>query len=287
MKLPGANDPSVGRFLSVPICELPLLLSGVAPGDPPVDERAHIRMQADIELRPGLSDGHGRLDTGAAIAILDNAGGFTAGLASLPDGWVVTTNLRYRRIAAIPTSTSVATASILRRGSRAVVTEIEFVTEGARWAEGILTSAVLPPEGGVPEWERPVRMNRAALTVEESTEPFWDWIGVVVEDDAPLEGRIEVAAKHRNPWGIVHGGVGPAALAGLIERAHPGHLVVDASLHYLAPVRVGPLRVTAHALSQHADGYLYEVNVFDEGADARCCVTGTMLAREVPAGLPK
>ena len=93
-----------------------------------------------------------------------------------------------------------------------------------------------------------------------------------------LEGRVHLEQKHRNPWGIAHGGVGPAAVVGLIEAANADMTIVDAALHYLAPVRSEHMTVTAIVLNATAATTLYEVNILDADAGNRRCITGTMLA---------
>ncbi len=282
MKMPNLDQPSVGKFLNIPMREL-----AVDAALEHQDPRAAVRMEGEVVLRPGLQGADGSLWAGAAIAILDNVGGFTAGLAALPDGWVVTTNLRYRRLCAVRSEKQFSTARVERRGANAVVTHIEFTDEHGACAEGILTSAVLSPEGGPPVWDRPVVMEREPLSGEEAELSFWDWIEATVEesDGTHLAAHVELEPRHRNPWGIVHGGVGPAVAVGLVEQAIAAvpRTVVRAELHYLAPVRSGPLRVVATELyeDRSSASHLYEIQILDGGSDDRLCITGTMLA--VPA----
>lgn len=281
MKLPSLNDPSVGKFLQVSTHEL-VSDAGDASART-ADDRGAIRMRGDIVARPGLRGASGELWAGAAIAILDNIGGFTAGLASLPDGWVVTTNLRYRSLRPLLAEQSCATASVLRRGRRAVVTNVVFEADGVTFGDGVLTSAVLSPESGLPSWNRPVSIERVPLDEAESAQHFLQWIGLQALPPPAQdrwEGRIILEQKHRNPWGIAHGGVGPAAVVGLLEAAHPEHRVVDAALHYLAPVRTEHMRVTAQLIASRSGGGLFEVNILDAGADNRRCITGTMVTQK-------
>lgn len=112
------------------------------------------------------------ISRGSYCRILDNIGGFTAGLASLPDGWVVTTNLRYRSLRPLVAERSSATATVLRRGRRAVVTNIVFEADGQRFGDGVLTSAVLSPESGLPSWNRPVSIERTSLDEIENAQHF-------------------------------------------------------------------------------------------------------------------
>ena len=191
---------------------------------------------------------------------------------------MVPTNLRYRSLRTLVAERSSATATVLRRGRRAVVTNIVFEADGQRFGDGVLTSAVLSPESGLPSWNRPVSIERTPLDEIENAQHFLEWIGLETQPASgdTLEGRIVLEQKHRNPWGIAHGGVGPAAVVGLVEAANPDHRVVDAALHYLAPVRTEHMRVTAQPIAVTGSGALYEVNILDAGADDRRCITGTM-----------
>src|SRR5258708_10403747 len=100
----------------------------------------------------------GGVRTGALLTMLDNVGGLGGGLAALPDGWVVSTNLAARVAQLAHVGPLRLDARLLRRGRNAVVTSVEIRDEGAGEklvASGILTSAILVPESGPPKWARP------------------------------------------------------------------------------------------------------------------------------------
>jgi len=133
-------------------------------------------------------------------------------------------------------------------------------------AFGVLTSAVLVPENGPPQWTRP-------MTIDAGPEPATplptvvDWLGASPVDGSAVE--MPLAESLRNPWGILHGGA-VAALVDLAAEHVAGGATTDVVLHFLAPNRVGPVRATAVAVGSgrpRADGTVLRVEVRDEGAD--------------------
>jgi uncharacterized protein (TIGR00369 family) len=203
---------------------------------------------------------------GALLTFLDNVGGICGGLAALPDGWVVSTNLAARLPAHTHTGPFRIAADVLRRGRNNVVTSVQIRDEGdggALVADGVLTSAILVPENGPPDWNRPVVLD--ALPAPDSPLPaLADWLGVRAVDALAVE--IDLADELRNPWGIMHGGV----VASLVDLAaeYAGHAQVsDVVLHFLAPNRQGPVRATARLLAARAESRVVRVEVRDTGAD--------------------
>ena len=87
--------------------------------------------------------------------MLDNVGGLCGGLAALPEGWVVSTNLSARTIALEQVGPLRIDARVLRQGRSSVLTGVQIHDEGARDAlvvDGVLTSAILVPANGPPQW---------------------------------------------------------------------------------------------------------------------------------------
>ena len=204
----------------------------------------------------------GRVRTGALLTMLDTIGGIRAGLSALPDGWVVSTNLSARTITTEHTGPLRIESVVLRRGRNNVVTNVDIVDEGAHDAlvmTGVLTSAVLVPENGPPEWVRPVVLDFGEPLDDPPTIP--DWIALRTIDAHTVE--MNLADGLRNPWGILHGGVVASLVDAAAEHASGGRPTTDVVLHFLAPNRVGPVRATARALG--ADRHRIEVR--DEGSD--------------------
>jgi uncharacterized protein (TIGR00369 family) len=202
------------------------------------------------------------MQTGALLTMLDFVGGLCGGLAALPDGWVVSTNLTARVLTAEQTGPLRINAAVLRRGRNNVVTSVRIHDEGARDAlvvDGMLTSAILVPENGPPPWQRPLVLTPG----DEWPDPvpsLAEWIGAHPAGETAME--LPLADELRNPWGILHGGV-VATLADLAAEHATGEVTTDVVLHFLAPNRVGPVRADARVL----DARTARVEVRDEGAD--------------------
>jgi uncharacterized protein (TIGR00369 family) len=207
----------------------------------------------------------GGVRAGALLTLLDFAGGVCGGLASLPDGWVVSTNLAAR----MPTREHFGPlrieSDVLRRGRNNVVTSARILDEGAAdalVADGVLTSAILVPEAGPPVWERPLRISLDHASGERP--PMYEWLSARTPDAHTIE--IDLSDDLRNPWGILHGGV-VATMVDLATEHATGAATTDVVLHFLAPNRTGPVRARAVPLGARSDGEVCRVEVRDEGAD--------------------
>ena len=232
---------------------------------------------------PNVFDAEGRLSTGLLACIVDGIGGMTSGLASLPD-WIVTTNLALRRSADAlvgPRGTGPleVLVRVLRRGRSSVVTRCDVTSaDGAEVATCWLTCAVLTPEGGPPQFTRPVpRLERTVPADPVFHGPPATFFGLAAG------GRVGEVLLHaeprlRNPWGIIHGGATAVVLdhaaRGLVTgTADPadvtGAIVTDLVVHYLSPGRIGPLVASASQVGSDGDDHLVRVVVHDRGADDR------------------
>jgi len=209
---------------------------------------------------------HGGVRAGALLTMLDSVGGLCGGLAALPDGWVVSTNLSARTVALAQTGPLRIDSRVLRQGRTSVLTAVQIHDEGAHDAlvvDGVLTSAILVPEHGPPEWTRPLVLE-AGPPPPEPVPDLPEWLGAKPVDESTIELALEESL--RNPWGILHGG----AVASLIDIAAEhvsGGITADVVLHFLAPNRVGPVRAEARAVGTRADGTVLRVEVRDHGAD--------------------
>ena len=209
--------------------------------------------------------GHG-VRAGALLTMLDNVGGLCGGLAALPEGWVVSTNLSARTVGPAPRGPMRIDARVLRQGRASVVTAVEIHDEGANGAlvvDGVLTSAILVPENGPPRWSRPLVLARAE-PLPAPVPMIPDWLAVQTINATTL--AMPLAGALRNPWGILHGGA-VACLIDLAAEHVAGGVTTDVVLHFLAPNRIGPVRATARTVGTRADGTVLRVEVRDEGAD--------------------
>jgi uncharacterized protein (TIGR00369 family) len=225
----------------------------------------------------------GGLRTGGLLTDLDSLGGFTSGLAVLPE-WIVTTSL----LATVSDLRHVGPlgfrVDVVRRGRSSVVTAIDVVDEGAgdrHVAAATMTCAVLDPGAMVLEFERPVVVPMPAPQADPvGPEEFFS-----IEPGVGPVTRLLLDDRLRNPWGILHGG----AVAMLADEAAcraaasvPGAVgphgvaAADAVLNYLRPVRVGPVEARCMVLGSAAGRTVVRVAIHDVGSEDRMTNLGTM-----------
>lgn len=217
------------------------------------------RIVGHVDLADHLRGPDGAARPGTLLTMLDSAGGLCAGLAALPEGWVVSTNLAARFVAPARVGPIRMEAAVSRVGRNNVVATVAISDEGTGVlvADGVLTSAILVPEQGPPQWTRPLVLGR-----ERAPEPqpmLTEWLQV-----RTVDGGVEMPLDeiYRNPWGIMHGGI-----VGMLVDLAAGGRTTDVVLHFLAPNRVGPVRATARPLGTRSDGTVQRVDVRDVGAD--------------------
>ncbi len=258
----GDEGRSVGRYAGMSLEEI---------GD---WEAGEILSEAVSPVADHLRSPHGGIRAGALLMLCDSVGGFTAGLAALPDGWVVSTNLTLTLAPHRAVGPLRLRSSVLRAGKAAIVTDVRVRDAGAGGAivaDAVLTSAVLVPEGGPPRWARPARMTAPAL--DEPLPPMEEWLALRAVSGAPAGVvEIEITPAIRNPWGILHGGVTAALVDLAASRAcaadgGPPVQTGDVAVHFVAPARVGPVRAIATPLGTRADGTVVAVEVRDAGRD--------------------
>jgi uncharacterized protein (TIGR00369 family) len=223
------------------------------------------RVEGHAPASPYLRRPGGGVRAGALLTMLDNVGGLCGGLAALPDGWVVSTNLSARLVRFDHTGPFRIDARVLRRGRASTVTGVEIHDEGARDAlvvDGVLTSAVLVPENGPPRWTRPLMLGAGEPPLEP-VPTVAEWLDTTIIDDQTIE--MQLCETLRNPWGILHGGA-VASLIDLTAEHATGDVTVDVVLHFHAPNRLGPVRATATTVGLRADSTVVRIEVRDEGA---------------------
>jgi uncharacterized protein (TIGR00369 family) len=227
-----------------------------------------VHVVGEVRALDHLRGPAGNVRAGALLTIADTVGGMCSGLAALP-GWVVSTNLMLRTDPGEHVGPLTLDARIRRAGRHAVVSQVEIADAGNRGrviADGVLTSAVLVPEGGPPDFGRPMRLESPP-----SPDPvlhLLEFFGIGPVDASAV--ALEITDQVRNPWGILHGG----ATAVLVDAAAThtigeGATTTDVVLHFLRPGRVGPAVARAVVLGRRRDGHLVRVEVVDTGADDR------------------
>jgi uncharacterized protein (TIGR00369 family) len=229
---------------------------------------------ADHTRGPG-----GGLRAGVLLTAVDAVGGLACGLASLP-AWIVSTNLMVRMGRLDHTGPLRLQATLLRKGKAAAVAAVSVHDEGAddeAVAHGILTSAVLTPAGGPPQFDRPVRLSPAALARPGPLEALFG------SDAAPgLPAVLHVTDPIRNRWGILHGG-GVAVLADVAAThavGEPG-AAADAVVHYLRPVRTGPVEARCRVAGTRSDATVVTVSMYDRGNDDRQVALASVSVRRL------
>lgn len=263
----------VGNYLRLEQRELP---------PPPGAEefsRLHGRVPVDEHQR-GVGGG---LRTGALLTAVDSVGGLLAGLSVHPQ-WIVTTSI----MATIGELTHRGPLGfhgrVLRRGRNAVVVGVEVVDEGAddaRVAAVTMTSAVLDPGAGMDlRFDRPVH---TPMTPPDPN-PLPPEEFFCIQPGTGAVTRLELEGRLRNPWGILHGGA-VATLADVAACRAVGaqdasrlqtSAASDTVLHYLRPVKVGPVEARCRVLVDTGDRAVVRVAIHDVGADDRMTTMGTV-----------
>src|SRR4051812_18021540 len=148
-----------------------------------------IRVQGHAPAAEHLRPPNGGVRAGALITMLDSVGGLCGGLAALPEGWVVSTNLSARTVELAHIGPLRIDSRVLRQGRTSVLTAVEIRDEGARDAlvlDGVLTSAILVPENGPPEWSRPLVLEAGAPAAEGILD-LAEWLGSKPVDESTIE----------------------------------------------------------------------------------------------------
>jgi uncharacterized protein (TIGR00369 family) len=190
----------------------------------------------------------------------------------------VSTNLMLRTVPRAHVGPLALDATILRAGRKAIVVQVEIRDTGeggASIADGVLTSAVLEPEGGPPDFPRPMQ-----LVPPESVEPILPLLEFFEVGPHPDGVALPITDRVKNPWGILHGG----ATAVLVDAAGThaigdGSVASDVTLHFMRPGRVGPAVARPTVIGARPDGHVVRVEVVDAGADDRLMAVAVSTVR--------
>ncbi len=261
--------------------------------------------------RMPLDDHHrgagGGMRTGALLTNLDSVGGFLAGLSVLPR-WIVTTSLMATVTRLDHRGPLRVHGRILRRGKNAVVAGLHVVDEGrddVLVAASTGTFAVLDPRPDMTlAFTRPAVVPMPPPMADTpAPEVFFH-----IEPGTGTTTRLQLADHLRNPWGILHGGAmallvdvaacraavdpgsgggrgaAPADGAAELARSVPdvgGVAAADTILHYLRPVRVGPVEARCRVVGGTPGRSLVRVAVHDLGAEDRLVSLGSVVVLAV------
>jgi uncharacterized protein (TIGR00369 family) len=236
------------------------------------------RSPVDAHLRSGA----GGLRTGGLLTVADSLGGFTSGIAVLPQ-WIVTTSLMASVVRLDHRGPLVLTARLLRQGRSSVVTAVDVVDEGDEGdpvARVVMTCAILDPGDMDLRFQRPFSLP---MLPPDPGAPGPDEFFCIRPGTGPVT-TLDLGDHLRNPWGILHGGA-VAMLADVAAcRAAGGDrpagadswIAADTVLHYLRPVKVGPVEARCQVLGGRGDRRLVRVAIHDVGAEDRLVTLGTV-----------
>jgi uncharacterized protein (TIGR00369 family) len=228
----------------------------------------------------------GGLRTGALLTSIDSLGGLLCGLSVQPE-WIVTTSM----MATVARLSQVGPlrfhGRVLRRGRNAVVAAMDVVDEGAAdrsVASAVLTCAVLDPGDMDLRFTRPAVMPMPPPDPEPQVpEEFF-----CIEAGIGPVTRLELADHLRNPWGILHGGavamLADVASCRAVTSEAGGRRAVaaaDTVLHYLRPIKAGPVEARCRVLGGSAGRTLVRVAIHDVGNDDRLATVGTVAVLDV------
>jgi uncharacterized protein (TIGR00369 family) len=253
----------------------------------PGDDAPVLEGRAPIDDNVRSDDGRG-MRTGVLLALVDSLGGFTAGLAVLPR-WIVSTSIHLQVARLDHIGALRLDVAVLRRGNLSAVTSVVVSDEGAgdaHVADGIVTCAALEPDA--PKvFSRPIRID--ALPRPEDPEPLEQFFGIVppADDADPCTTTLVLEERLRNPWGILHGGATSVLLDAAAVRAarlSDGAAATDTVVHFLSPVRSGPVEARWTVFGDRPDGRLVRVAVHDVGNGDRLCVLGSVVVTDRHAG---
>jgi uncharacterized protein (TIGR00369 family) len=229
----------------------------------------------------------GGLRTGALLTSIDSLGGLLCGLSVQPE-WIVTTSL----MATVANLSQVGPlrlhGHVLRRGRSAVVAALDVVDEGAAdqaVASAVLTCAVLDPG------DMDLRFARPAIVPmpPPDPDPLAPEEFFRIEPGTGPVTRLELADHLRNPWGILHGGAvamladvaSCRAVSNQLDHTHGAVAAADTVLHYLRPIKVGPVEARCRVLGGSTGRTVVRVAIHDVGNDDRLATVGTVTVLDV------
>jgi len=226
----------------------------------------------------------GGLATGGLLTCIDSMGGLLCGLAVLPR-WIVTASLSVQVLRARQVGPLGFHGRVLRQGRNSVVSSIEVVDEGdggARVAESVVTCAVLDPGEMALGFSRPLVIPMPPpAAAPEGVESFFG----IEPGEGPVT-RLRLDDRLRNPWGILHGGAVATLVDVAARRAAAPDVVGEPAttgvmVHYLAPLRVGPVEARCTPVGTRADGTVVRVALHDTGAGDRLAALASVTVRAV------
>jgi acyl-coenzyme A thioesterase PaaI-like protein len=232
-----------------------------------------------LPVRDDLRDANGTLRIGPIVYSVDVATGLAMGVAVLADErWVVTTDVDIRLVTPVTSGPVRIDAEVLRAGATTAVSAFTVHDEstGRVVGGGTCTGRPFPFEFDRALLDVPIGVRRRHAPTEPiDAASLSAYLGFRMAEGGAVE--VDITGWLRNPWGILHGGVTAclvdvsAEAAGAAVLRRPAR-VVDTTVRFLAPGRVGPARAVPRLIStspSSSGAALVEVKVTDMGADGR------------------
>ncbi|HXK22583.1 MAG TPA: hypothetical protein VMS55_07900 [Myxococcota bacterium] len=229
----------------------------------------------------------GSVRAGVLGVALDVFGGNLAVEAAAPD-WALTAQLELHVLRPLTSGDICVTGRSLRAGRTNLVAEArvdgnaDAVGEATPYAVGRLTFTRVPARGGEPPRERRGGLLYAfAEGAERLAAPFHVAIGLREIDASSGALELSLVPYVVNSVGALQGGVVVAALEASAECAGYALLgrevaTTDASVHFLALGREGPLRTHASLLRREPEAALFTVALHDAGQADRLASVATV-----------
>lgn len=245
------------------------------------------RIELTIPVVAEVLDADGTVAREALATVLDEATGFVAVYASLPD-WGSTASLamRFPPVPIEARGQVVVDGRVVKAGTRLV-----FVEAVARW-DGHPDRPIVALASG--EFARvgrrgdnlsmdmptpdPDEVFSMGLAESRLPVPYRERLGLRVVDGPAGVVEMPFTDYVRNSSGILHGGV-VGALAVAAAEAAAGERVTDAHLQYLRAGRHGPFRTGAERLDAVGTGRLWRTETFDVGGGAGGDAPGHLMTR--------
>jgi uncharacterized protein (TIGR00369 family) len=257
------------------------------------DLRVEFEQQADgtghawLPVTEFVRNPSGSVHAGVLATLVDLMGGGLAAATVQPD-WIATADLTLHVLPRPAGDEVTGVSKVLRAGRTTAVIEVELHDDAGALGIATMSFARLPRRADNPILPTPeAGGGRGSMALPDShlTEPIVDRLGFEVVDAA--NGAVELALDSYfvNTLGAVQGGiVATAAVVATdaIVGAHssdtptPGPVeVCDLQITYLALVKAGPLRTTAHLI----DPATADVSILD--ATGRVTTVATAVAVSV------
>jgi len=234
-----------------------------------------------------------------AVTMLVDLGTSGPALASMPD-WTATQDLSVAGAGPLLEGPIIVDNRLVRLGNKVIVASAEvYDGHGFDDIRGLEAALSSEERGGLRLAATSLvtfaRLPRAAAADVEDYDPS-QWIGEVKGHGEPSPGdesivermglrfvdwttgttELDLTPYVANSIGTINGGAQAMMVEAASEMLCPGLVATDVQLHYLAQVRGGPARTTAHLLRHEAGHAVVNVEIHDAGNAERLLTAATV-----------